>query len=92
MHEHIRRFKQEGEVRDSGDFVRLRDIYRNMLEDEMRSQGYVPQLDCGEHFSPEFDESNKRFSFKMTMYGVFVGKKRACDGAVAYYDGRVHDC
>jgi hypothetical protein len=93
MHEHIRRFTQDGRIRDNTDFIRLKDMMRINLEDRMRSDGYVPQLDCGLHWSTEYFPEDKCYGFKITLYGVYVGKKRACEDAIAYYEGKVHgDC
>lgn len=91
MHENIRRFTETGLIRDDMDFIRLKDLHRINLEDRMRSDGYIPQLDCGLHWSTEYLPEEKCYGFKITMYGVFVGKKNACKEAIAYYDGKVHD-
>lgn len=90
MHERIRRFTQEGDL-GTDDFEKQKDLHRIYLEDRMRYDGYVPQLDCGLHWSTEYMVKSRTFKFKLTMYGIFVGKERAASNAVAYYDGKIHE-
>lgn len=89
MHERIRRFSLETETKDNTNWLRIQDNLRNILEDKMREDGYVPNLDCGVHWSPTYLPDIDKFKIKMSMYGVFVGRKKSCTAAV-YYDDEVH--
>ena len=89
MHERIRRFSESGVMKDSSNWQQVQDTQRNMLEDRMRSMGYIPHLDCDVHWTPCYDEEQDHFEFKISMYGVFVGRKQSETEAV-YYENKVH--
>jgi hypothetical protein len=72
----------EGIIGDDADFARLRAQYENLLIHQMRDEGYVPTLDFGPLFSTEFTEDKEQYTFVLSVYGVFVGKKSA-----ALYEG-----
>jgi len=93
MHERIRKFSIEG-TRAEGEpsLFTLKDTVRIMLEDKMRMEGHIPNLDCGLHWSMDWTPEKEHYLFKMTIYGIFVGKERANGEALVYYDGKVHNC
>jgi hypothetical protein len=55
--------------------IRVRAQYENLLTHDMRGKGYVRVLDIDTNFSVEFD--GETWVFLMTLYGVYVGKKKA---------------
>lgn len=74
MHRPIRRFEIEGQIGDDKDFIRLRQEYERLLVQDMRSQGVVPHLDLQPVFTISY---NGVYDFKLSMYGQFVGKRKA---------------
>lgn len=73
MHEDIVKFTREGEMRDDSEFIRIKDLFRRDIEDEMRQEGFVPVLDLQVHWSTEYVPDKKRYKFKISVYGVHIG-------------------
>lgn len=67
----------QGQIIDDASIPRLRKHYENLIETDMRSQGYVPILDLDIQFSLEYDEPTDTYNFDIIVYGVYVGKKKA---------------
>ena len=74
-HKPIKRFPIKVEFTDDSGIPRLRYQYESMLTHDMRSKGYVRVLDIDTNFSIEFN--GETWVFLMTLYGVYVGKKKA---------------
>ena len=74
-HKPIKRFQVRVEFLDDSDMVRIKHQYESMLTHQMRDKGYLRVLDIDTNFSVEFDGST--WVFLMTLYGVYVGKKKA---------------
>ena len=86
-HKPLKIFNLEGNIYDDSIIWRLRLEYADLLIAEMRFAGYVPRLDIDEDFTIEYTESMKAFNFKLSMYGIYVGKRKSewifgVDGAV----------
>ena len=79
MHKKIERFGFDGVIGDDTDFIRLRSQYEALIVDQMRSDGYVPVLDLGPMWSTRWDKKSESYAFDLTVYGVYVGKKKACN-------------
>lgn len=77
MHKTIKRFGLDGEIGDDADFARLRTQYEHMVVEEMRELGYIPVLDLGPYFSTEFDKEKSKYQFILSVYGVYVGRRRS---------------
>lgn len=77
LHKNIRRFTIDGTVRDDSDFIRTRDTFELIIVRGMRDEGYVPVLGLGPSWSTEYNEEDGDYSFVLTMYGVYVGKRRS---------------
>ncbi|QNN99160.1 hypothetical protein SEA_FAUST_57 [Streptomyces phage Faust] len=77
MHKTIKRFGFQGEIGDDADFSRLRAQYENMILGEMRELGYVPVLDLGPYFSTIFDKPKNKYEFVLSVYGVYLGRRRS---------------
>jgi len=75
VHKRIERFSIEGEIFDDSHISRLKDQYVFMLISGMRSKGYVPRYDIDIDFTTSYN--GKTFDFKLTVYGVYVGKAKA---------------
>jgi hypothetical protein len=76
-HKPIKIYNLEGSIYDDSILWRLRIEYSDLLVSEMRVAGYVPRLDINEDFTIEYNEKIKGFNFKLSMYGVYVGKRKS---------------
>lgn len=74
-HKRIERFSLEGEIFDDSHILRLKDQYVFMLINGMRNKGYVPRYDIDTDFTISYN--GKTFDFKVSVYGVYVGKGKA---------------
>ena len=74
-HKQIKRFQVRVEFADDSGIPRLKYQYESMLTHDMRSKGYARVLDIDTNFSVQFD--GQTWVFLMTLYGVYVGKKKA---------------
>jgi hypothetical protein len=74
-HKRIKDFSIDGTIYDDSDFMRLRQRYQTMIEDYMRIKGYIPHLDIDCVFTTGYNGNS--FEFKITAYGIYVGKAKA---------------
>jgi hypothetical protein len=74
-HKNLKRFYLEGEIYDDSKIISLKEQYLILLNDIMKTKGYIPRYDIDNDFTLEYN--GKTFEFKLSVYGVFVGKKRA---------------
>ena len=78
-HKQIKRFQAKVNFKDDSDMVKVKYQYEELLTNQMRAYGYVRVLDIDTNFSVQFD--GETWMFLMTLYGVYVGKKKAWDSA-----------
>ncbi len=76
-HKQIRRFQESGVIGDDKSILRLREQYIKILTERMRDDGYVRVLDLDPAWSIQYDSEKERYSFLLTIHGVYVGKQRA---------------
>jgi hypothetical protein len=76
MHKDIKRFPLDGLMNDDSDFIRLRAQFETLIVHQMRDGGYVPVLDIGPLFSTKLLDDG-HYEFELTVYGVYVGRKKA---------------
>ena len=74
-HKKIKQFTIDGEIYDEADVSRLREQYDSIMDHYLRGQGYVPHLDLDTVFSLSYNGNS--FDFKITRYGVYLGKAKA---------------
>jgi hypothetical protein len=74
-HRKITKFGLEGEIFDDAKIPKIKDQYINMIYNGMRNKGYVPRYDIDPDFTTSYN--GKTFEFKLSVYGVYVGKKKA---------------
>lgn len=74
-HKKIVMFQVGGEIDDDSNIIKIRNRFEKHLVNIMKSKGYVPHLDIEPAFSLEYKED--KYSFLLSMYGVFVGKAKA---------------
>ena len=76
-HKPIKKFNLKGTIYDDSAIVRLRDEYGKLLTTEMKLSEYVPRLDINQDFTIEYNYEKQYFEFELTLYGVYVGKKKS---------------
>jgi hypothetical protein len=74
-HKNIKRFQIKVNFTDDSDMIRVRAQYESLMTQDMKGKGYARVLDINPSFSVEFD--GETWMFLMTLYGVYVGKKKA---------------
>ena len=74
-HKQIKRFSLEGEIYDESAIPRLKDQYVYMVVSGMKHKGYVPRYDIDPDFTITYN--GKVFEFVLSVYGVYVGKRKA---------------
>lgn len=77
MHKNIHNFGFNGTIGDDSDFIRLRVQYEALVVRQMRDEGYVPVLALGPLFSTEYVSEKEHYTFDLTVYEIYVGKKKA---------------
>lgn len=87
MHEDIKRFTEDGKLRDDADIVRLKDVMTRTVEDKMRTEGYVPVIDLNVNWTTWYIEEEKCYGFTISLYGIYVGEE--CDDGIAYSEGKL---
>ena len=76
-HKPIKRFSLEGNILDEALTPRLKTEYIKLLLLEMRFSGYVPRIDIDPDFTIEYNNTIEIFTFKLSLHGVYVGKKKS---------------
>lgn len=74
-HKSIKRFYLDGEIYDESMIPRMKQQYILMLETMMKVKGFLPRYDIDPDFTIVYN--GKTFEFKLSVYGVFVGRKKA---------------
>jgi hypothetical protein len=76
-HKTIKRFVLDGIIYDDSAILRLKTEYIRLLVSEMKISGYVPRFDIDPDFTIRYNEKIEIFEFKLSIYGTYVGKKKA---------------
>jgi hypothetical protein len=74
-HKNIKRFQIDGEIYDEAAIPRIKEQYIDLLKFMMKHKGYVIRYDIDPDFTIEY--TGKGFKFLLSIYGVFVGKRKA---------------
>jgi len=75
-HKRIKSFSLDGNIYDDASIARLKTEYIKLLLIEMETLGYVPRLDIDPDFTIGYNKEAQIFEFKLTTYGIYVGKKK----------------
>lgn len=75
-HKRIKSFSLDGNIYDDASIARLKTEYIKLLLIEMENLGYVPRLDIDPDFTIGYNKEAQIFEFKLTTYGIYVGKKK----------------
>jgi len=89
-HKSIKKFSISGEIHDDSAIARLRIEYLKMLRQEMKDAGFAIRLDIDPDFTIKYNKSKETFTFKISIYGSYVGKKKiecvvGIDGTTVIY-------
>lgn len=76
-HKSIKRFYLDGDIYDEAAIGRLKTEYIRLLVSEMKIIGYVPKIDIDPDFTIRYNSEKQIFDFKLSVYGIYVGKKKA---------------
>jgi hypothetical protein len=76
-HRAIKKFNIDGIIHDDKLLVRLKNEYVRLLTTQMKLKGYVPRYDIDMDFTLDYNENKQYFEFELTLYGVYVGKRKA---------------
>jgi len=75
-HKPIKNFMVDGIIKDEAAVPRLKEEYIRLLIVQMRETGYVPRIDIEPSFTLDYNNEKESFNFKLTVYGIFVGRKK----------------
>ncbi len=89
-HKSIKRFSMDGSIHDDSAIWRLRTEYEKLIRTEMKIAGYGVRLDIDPDFTIKYNSTQEIFEFKISLYGTYVGKKKAewivgIDGTTVIY-------
>jgi hypothetical protein len=76
-HKSIKRFDIEGTLYDEADVSRLKNEYVSLVVLQMKDNGYVPRSDIDPDWTMMFLGDRDGFSFKLSVYGVYVGRRKS---------------
>jgi len=76
-HKALKRFSLEGSIHDDSVMWRLKLEYISLIITQMRMSGYVPRIDISPDFTVEYNEHKDYFEFKLSLYGIYVGKRKS---------------
>lgn len=86
MHRPFHKYTHSGMIRDDSDFIRLRGEQERLVSQMKRDEGYLPVSDIPSLWSTQ--RVGKHYEFTLTMYFVYVGKKKAKE-KVIWQGGRL---
>lgn len=75
-HKSIKKFNFSGEIQDDSAIGRLKIQYTKMITQQMRDLGYAIRLDIDPDFTIKYNKKTEIFTFKISLYGSYVGKKK----------------
>ena len=76
-HRNIKKFSIDGEFLNDSLIPSTRAQYETLVVGDMRRKGYVPVLDLDTQWSTEYNEDGDRWFFALSVYGIYIGKKKA---------------
>ena len=73
----IKQFDIVGELADDSFILGHREKMEKLIDMQMRDSGYVPHLDLDTQYYLSYNENKDSYSFRITSFGVYVGKKKS---------------
>lgn len=77
MNKKIHKFGMQGSIADEAFIPQAKEMFEREVLLSMRDKGYVPIYDINTQFSTSYDVMHNKFDFDITLYGIYVGKRRA---------------
>lgn len=77
---------EEGKYKDDASLIKVKNMYCDILEEKMRAEGKVPVLDMYPLWQTSWDSKKEQYTFRLTVYGVYVGKVKAKAGNTTGYE------
>lgn len=71
-------------VFDPDDKFHIRSKIEDKMDDMLRDKGHVPVLDMSTQWYTSWDAEKERYDFKIIMFGVYVGKRKAKDEVIGW--------
>jgi hypothetical protein len=76
-HKSIKTFTVKGIIKDDAAIGRLRLEFERLQILQMRDLGYVQRLDIDPNFTIQYNNTKEYFEFILTIYGTYLGKRKA---------------
>jgi len=76
-HKPIKNFTFDGIIKNDAAIGRLRLELVRLKNLEMCELGYIPRLDIDPQFTIKYNNEHDYFEFTLTVYGTYIGKKKA---------------
>jgi len=76
-HRPLKIFSLDGDIYDDSAMWRLKIEYVRLIISKMRLSGYVPRIDIDPDFTVSYREDKDCFEFKISLYGIYVGKRKS---------------
>lgn len=76
-HKPIKKFNINGVIHDDKLVPRLKNEYVRLILTQMKLRGYVQRFDIDIDFTLDYNEKKQYFEFELTIYGIYVGKRKA---------------
>jgi hypothetical protein len=77
MRKPIKPFFLDGEFLDDSQAIYAKVNAEKTINHMMRDKGYLKVLDLDPFWIVRYDEQSNKWYFDMTIYGVYMGKKKA---------------
>lgn len=88
MHEDIERFTRSPIIiKDNKDMSRLKQMFVEDLEEEMRLLGVMRCMDIDPHWDTRYDDKDDLYICGLSLYGIHVGIDN-CSPDERFYNGR----
>ncbi len=87
MHKTMKRFGMEGTISDKA-IIQSREQFETLVLREMKEEGFVPILGFGPFWSTVYVEEQDEYMFILSIHGVYVGRKKACQIVGISVDGK----
>jgi hypothetical protein len=75
MHGKIVGYSESGIIADDSYFLRLKQEFESIIIERMREDGRLPIYELGTSWSTQ--REGDHYTFRITIYGSYVGRKKA---------------
>lgn len=85
MHKQIKKYSIEGTTEEHR-LIKTREDMIRVLEMQAQDDGCLPHLEINPVYTVSYNEHDETFSFQLSIYAVYVGRKKALE-----YEGFSHN-